>query len=225
MQAGNSLLISLLIVLLTGCAQEMSNQRRVESQEATEAYPDGAASRSLPQHAILADSMAMESVSAGQIPLKEVSFNAALANNEGGYRDGKSDGEMVSEVPPAVLKHYDYRQLLERGRQRFNISCAPCHDRTGSGNGMVARRGFKYPPSYHTDRLRQKPLGYIFGVATHGRGQMPSYGDFISTDDRWAIAAYVRTLQYSQYAVAGDLSEADRAQLAPVDAANTGSGP
>ncbi|GAA4468037.1 hypothetical protein GCM10023156_58700 [Novipirellula rosea] len=130
-------------------------------------------------------------------------------DNDDSYWDGKVDGELVDSVPKRVLEQLDMRQLIKRGQQRFNISCSPCHDRVGSGNGMVARRGFKYPPSYHTDRLRQLPLGYVFNVATNGHGEMPSYGDSISTDDRWAIAMYVRTLQFSQYAPKSELDETD----------------
>ena len=78
---------------------------------------------------------------------------------------------------------------------------------------MVARRGLKFPPSYHTDRLRGQPLGYIFNVATQGHGRMPAYGDFLSTDDRWAIAAYERTLQFSQFAASDELTGNDLREL------------
>ena len=78
---------------------------------------------------------------------------------------------------------------------------------------MVARRGLKFPPTYHSDRLRGESLGYFFNVITNGKGQMPAYGDFLSTDDRWAIAAYVRTLQFSQHAPWDSLSKVDRQQL------------
>lgn len=212
-KTGVRIACTLSILLLTSCAQEMMNQRRVESQEGTNAYTDGMGSRRLPENAIQAGTKAMRSVSVGQVPMETLAFNEDLAKNEGGYRNGKTDGKLVDAVPKAVLENYDYRQLILRGQDRFNIFCAPCHDRTGSGNGMVARRGFKYPPSYHTDRLRQKPLGYLFSVATHGRGQMAGYGDFLSTNDRWAVAAYVRTLQFSQYATDKELSESDRAKL------------
>lgn len=206
-------LCAVALMLLSGCAQEMMNQRRVESQEASVAYAGGAASRPIPDRAVLADVTALGSVSAWKVPAESSSFDADLAINKDGYRDGRSAGELVDTIPSPVLEHYDYRQLIQRGRERFNISCSPCHGRTGSGDGMVARRGFKYPPSYHTSRLRSKPLGYIFSVASNGRGEMPSYGDFISTDDRWAITSYVRTLQFSQYAEAKSLSEADRVKL------------
>lgn len=107
----------------------------------------------------------------------------------------------------------DLRKLLLRGRERFLIHCSPCHDATGSGNGMVARRGFAYPPSYHSDRLRSKPLRYFYDVATEGIGKMPSYQTYLSERDRWAVAAYIRTLQFSQYAPVATLPAEDREAL------------
>ncbi len=88
--------------------------------------------------------------------------------------------------------------VLARGQQRFNIYCAPCHSRLGDGNGMIVQRGYRQPPSYHTDRLRKAPLGYFFDVITHGFGAMPDYASQIPPSDRWCIVAYVRALQLSQ---------------------------
>ncbi|MFL5815852.1 MAG: c-type cytochrome [Bdellovibrionia bacterium] len=88
--------------------------------------------------------------------------------------------------------------LLERGRERYNIYCSPCHDFTGKGNGMIVQRGFIAPPSYHTDRLRDAPDSHFFDVISQGYGAMYSYGDRISVSDRWAIVAYIRALQLSQ---------------------------
>ena len=94
------------------------------------------------------------------------------------------------------------RAVLERGRERYNIYCAPCHARTGDGDGMVVQRGYRRPPSYHTPRLRQAPLGHFFEVITNGFGAMPDYAAQVNPHDRWAIAAYIRVLQFSQYAPA-----------------------
>lgn len=94
---------------------------------------------------------------------------------------------------------------LARGRERFNIYCAPCHSRMGDGNGMIAQRGFKQPPSYHIERLRKAPLGYIFDVMTNGFGAMPDYASQIPPDDRWRIVAYIRALQLSQNATKADV--------------------
>jgi mono/diheme cytochrome c family protein len=105
------------------------------------------------------------------------------------------------------------RERLERGRERFEIFCSPCHDRTGSGQGMVVRRGYRAPPSLHIDRLRQVPAGYFFEVMTRGFGAMPGYAEQIPVEDRRAIAAYIRALQLSQRAPLAELTEAERRQL------------
>ncbi|TAH37385.1 MAG: cytochrome c [Planctomycetota bacterium] len=111
------------------------------------------------------------------------------------FHTGKRDGQFLAEIPFPVT-----RADLERGRERFNIYCSPCHDRTGSGRGMIVQRGFKQPPSYHDQRLREAPVGYFFDVMTAGFGVMYSFASRIPAEDRWKIAAYLRVLQYSQHA-------------------------
>jgi len=96
--------------------------------------------------------------------------------------------------------------VLNRGQQRFNIYCSPCHGEAGDGNGMIVQRGFKHPPSYHIDRLRKAPIGYFFDVATNGFGAMLGYSAQVPPKDRWAIAAYIRALQLSQNASPGDVA-------------------
>jgi mono/diheme cytochrome c family protein len=96
-------------------------------------------------------------------------------------------------------------ELLERGQERYNIFCTPCHGLQGDGQGMVAVRGMKHPPSYHQDRLRQEPNGYIYDVVTNGFGAMYGYSAQIPPRDRWAIIAYVRALQLSRNAHVADL--------------------
>jgi mono/diheme cytochrome c family protein len=105
-------------------------------------------------------------------------------------------------------------KLLRRGQDRYKIFCTPCHGLQGDGNGMAAVRGMKHPPSYHIDRLRQAPNGYFYDVITNGFGAMYSYSERIPPSDRWAIIAYVRALQLSRNAKAGDLSESLRQKLA-----------
>jgi mono/diheme cytochrome c family protein len=100
-------------------------------------------------------------------------------------------------------------QVLARGRQRFDIFCSPCHGRTGQGDGMVVRRGFRRPPTFHQDRLRNAPVGQIFDVITNGFGAMPDYATQIQAADRWAIVAYLRALQLSEHATLADVP-ADR---------------
>ena len=96
-------------------------------------------------------------------------------------------------------------ELVERGENRYKIFCSPCHGLQGDGNGMVAMRGMKHPPSYHQDRLRQVPNGYIYDVITNGFGAMLGYSAQVAPRDRWAIIAYVRALQLSRNAKISDL--------------------
>ena len=125
------------------------------------------------------------------------------------YYTGKgSDGKPVDEFPFPVTK-----EVVERGQNRFNIYCTPCHSRLGDGNGMIPRRGFRHPPTYHQDRLRKLANGYIFDVITNGFGAMPDYKTQLDPRDRWAIVAYVRALQLSQNATLADVPADARAQL------------
>ena len=130
-----------------------------------------------------------------------------LADDDHFYR-GTIAGAPATTFPMPVS-----RALLDRGRSRYNITCAPCHDRVGSGRGMIVRRGYKQPNSFHDQRLRETQPGYFVNVMTNGFGQMSSYAVQIRPADRWAIAAYIRALQVSQRAPAEALNENDRARL------------
>jgi mono/diheme cytochrome c family protein len=103
--------------------------------------------------------------------------------------------------------------VINRGQQRYNIYCSPCHGRAGDGNGMIPSRGYRRPPSFHTLTVRNRPDAHYFDVMTNGFGSMPSYRTMIGARDRWAIIAYVRALQLSQNATLADLTPADRARL------------
>lgn len=96
-------------------------------------------------------------------------------------------------------------EVLTRGRDRYNVYCTPCHGRVGDGNGFIPTRGFRRPPSFHIDRLRKAPIGYLFDVDTNGFGVMPDYAAQIAPRDRWCIAAYIKALQLSQNATSGDI--------------------
>ncbi|HWP45416.1 MAG TPA: cytochrome c [Blastocatellia bacterium] len=104
-------------------------------------------------------------------------------------------------------------EVVDRGQERYNIFCSVCHDRTGSGLGMVVRRGYRRPPSLHIDRLRQAPAGYLFDVITNGFGAMPDYSAQIPPRDRWAIVAYIRALQLSQQGTVSDVPQEERSRL------------
>jgi mono/diheme cytochrome c family protein len=103
--------------------------------------------------------------------------------------------------------------VVARGRDRYDVYCAPCHSRTGEGDGMIVRRGFPAPPSYHTERLRNAPDSHLFQVISNGYGVMYPYADRITAEDRWAIVAYIRALQLSQRAPAAELDAQDMAAL------------
>jgi len=115
----------------------------------------------------------------------------------------------------------DYRpcpgtaEVLARGRERYNSTCTPCHGRVGDGLGFIPTRGFKQPPSFHIDRLRQAPIGYFFDVDTNGFGVMPDYAAQVAPRDRWCIAAYIRALQLSQNAPASDIPAGQKVPSPP----------
>jgi mono/diheme cytochrome c family protein len=119
------------------------------------------------------------------------------------------NGALAADALPFELT----AQVLDRGEQRFNIYCAPCHDASGNGRGMIVRRGYRQPPSFHIDRLQNAPLGHFFDTITNGFGAMPDYRAQIAPRDRWAIAAYVRALQLSQYYSAAERTAEERQQV------------
>src|SRR5439155_1542133 len=125
-------------------------------------------------------------------------------------RDPLAAVDPKSDRLPVALS----RDLLARGHERYDIYCSPCHDRVGTGGGMVVQRGYTAPPSFHVDRLRQAPVGHLVDVMMHGWGAMPPYAAQVPPADRWAIAAYIRALQRSQHARLDDLPPDERARLA-----------
>ena len=178
-------------VLVAGCRQDMHDAPRYEAFEASSTFADNRASRVAP----------VGTVARGW-----------LRDDEALYT-GKVAGQMVEQFPFAIA-HSD----LARGQQRFNIYCTPCHGRLGDGNGMVVQRGLRQAASFHQDRLRQEKIGYFFDVITNGFGAMPDYATQIPVRDRWLIAAYVRTLQFSQHAPVNELPPDQRSAI---DAAGT----
>jgi mono/diheme cytochrome c family protein len=105
------------------------------------------------------------------------------------------------------------RQLVERGKERYDINCLPCHGIVGNGDGMIVKRGFAPPPPYSEQRLRDAPIGHFYDVMTNGYGAMYSYASRVTPRDRWAIAAYIRVLQRSQTASAADIPASERAKV------------
>ena len=133
------------------------------------------------------------------------------------FRDGKvmqdpvpgtiARGELAYRAAPLAERPELSLELVRRGRERFNIFCAPCHSPTGDGDGMIVQRGFPRPPSFHTERLREAPTEHFVAVITNGHGVMYAYADRVPPADRWAIAAYIRALQLSQHADVASLPE------------------
>jgi mono/diheme cytochrome c family protein len=121
---------------------------------------------------------------------------------------GKSGGAPVETFPFAIT-----RADLDRGEQRYNIYCSPCHGRTGDGNGMVVQRGYRRATSYHTDRLRQAPPGYLFDVMTSGFGAMPDYRAQVTVEDRWRVVAYIKALQLAHMGTTSDVPAAELEKL------------
>ena len=124
------------------------------------------------------------------------------------FLTGVKDGKLLEAIPLAVTP-----SLLERGRERFEIYCVVCHGAGGDGDGIVVRRGFPAPPSYHLQRLVEAPVGHFFQVMTGGFGAMYPYADRVSAADRWAIAAYIRALQLSRRADVRLLTTTERKRL------------
>ncbi|HEY0592622.1 MAG TPA: cytochrome c [Thermoanaerobaculia bacterium] len=121
---------------------------------------------------------------------------------------GKVGGQLANAFPFEIT-----RADVLRGKERFEIYCTPCHGATGAGDGMIVQRGYRRPPSYHSDRLRQVPVGHFVDVMTNGFGVMPSYANQVPVRDRWLIAAYIKALQLSQNVPVAEVPPVDRAKI------------
>lgn len=158
--------------LLLGCRQDMHVQPKYVPEDPSSFFADGRSERPPVEG----------TVARGQLRTDELLYT------------GRING-VAADVFPFPITAAD----LSRGRERYNIYCSPCHDYTGSGNGMIVERGFPSPPSFHIERLRQAPAGHFYEVITNGFGLMYSYASRVTPEDRWRIAAYIRALQLSQH--------------------------
>lgn len=181
-----ALLVVICAAALGACRQDMHDAPRYEPLEATTFFTNGSGSRTL----------VANTVARGQI------------NEDRHLYEGVVDGLPAETFPMPVTA-----AVMARGRERFDVFCSPCHGRTGVGNGMIVQRGFRQPPSFHTDRLRNAPVGYFFDVMTHGFGAMQDYAAQVPVADRWAIAAYIRALQTAREATVNDVPADRRADL------------
>ncbi len=196
-------LIGLFMIILAGCARErpsertpihlnpnMDDQDKFQPQEKSEFFADSSAQR---------------------MPVPGTVAQGYLRNDDAFFKGMNSKGEFIQHNPLEINIH-----VLERGEQRYDIYCSPCHSRIGDGRGIMIQRNYPPPPSFHEDRLRNIPDGHLFDVITNGLRNMPSYRHQIPPDDRWAIVAYLRALQRSQNAAIDDVPVEMRDKLREV---------
>jgi mono/diheme cytochrome c family protein len=186
------------ISFVSGCRIDMHVQPRQNPLSYSDFYADHRSARPPVEG----------TVARGQLNVDTYFYTGKIGSNPGDY------------MPFPVTK-----EVLERGRERYNIYCAPCHSRVGDGKGFVPSRGFsRMPPSYHIPRLQKAPLGYFFDVMTNGFGIMPDYASQVSPEDRWKIVAYIRALQLSQNATQTDVPAGQKIPSEPPKFAEPGSG-
>jgi mono/diheme cytochrome c family protein len=176
----------LCLLVVTGCRQQMAETGREKPLDQSLVFEDRRLARPLVQ---------------GTVARGQLKADAA-------FTTGKVGDKLVEQLPVPLSK-----DLLTRGRERYEIFCTPCHGRVGTGEGAVTQRGLRPPPSYHIQRLQEAPIGHFFDVMTNGFGVMPDYAAQVPVPDRWAIAAYIRALQLSQHAPVGALAPDDRAKV------------
>jgi mono/diheme cytochrome c family protein len=179
----------------TACRQDMHNQPKYKGLRPSALFANGSSAR----------------------PLVEGTVARGTLQEDEAFFTGKVNKVDVKELPFAIDE-----KALDRGQERYNIYCTPCHGKTGAGNGMVVQRGYRQPPSFHSDRLRQADVGHFFDVMTNGFGAMPDYRVQISARDRWTIVAYIRALQLSQHATAADVPGGDPAKVPQAGGAEAG---
>jgi cytochrome c553 len=167
--------VSAAAIMLTACRNDMHNQPRYKPLAATDFFGDGRSARPTIE----------DTVARGQLRLDPAHYT------------GKMNGKDIDYIPIVITK-----ADVERGQERFNIYCSPCHGRLGNGHGMIVSRGLRQPPSYLDQRLVDAPIGHFFDVMTNGYGSMYSYASRVAIDDRWRIASYIRALQTSENASA-----------------------
>jgi mono/diheme cytochrome c family protein len=182
-------LLSGFAVFLAGCHTDMWVQPRHEPLDENKFFADGQSAR----------------------PLVPGSIPRGHLRTDDAFFTGAANGRWVDTIPVPVDK-----KLLLRGQERFNIYCSPCHGRVGNGDGMIANRGLQLRRpvgNYHTERLRNMPVGHYYDVITNGYGAMYSYASRVEPRDRWAIVAYIRALQLSQNASPADADPAELQRL------------
>ena len=186
MRGARRVVLGGLLLLAAGCRQDMHNSPKAIPLRESVFFKNGSSAR----------------------PLIEGTVARGTLQDDAAFFTGKNGATEVDALPFALTA-----EVLDRGEQRFNIYCTPCHGLAGNADGMIVRRGYRQPPSFHIERMRTVPLGHFYDVMTNGFGAMPDYRAQIAPRDRWAIAAYVRALQLSQHAPAAELSPEERQKL------------
>lgn len=187
-----SLLFIGLLLALTGCGRNMYDQAKYWPDDPSPFFEDGTSNR----------------------PLIEGTVSRSRGEVDPTFFTGQGPDGLATELPIELTE-----ALLERGQERYNIYCAVCHNYSGNGQGMIVQKGFVQPASFHEPRLQAAPVGYFYSVITNGFGRMYPYASRVPPEDRWAISAYIRALQYSQNAPVSDLPESLRGQLEGEDEA------
>jgi len=189
----NKLILGARLALLTGvalatgaCRQDMHNQPKYVTYRSSEFFRDG-----------LSERMPV----AGTVARGDLHADSYFYTGKNGTKEG-------DQFPFPITQ-----QVMERGRERYDIYCSPCHSRVGDGNGMIVKRGYRQAANFHLPRYLQQPVGHYYDVISHGWGAMPDYAAQIEPADRWAIAAYIRALQYSQSGTMADVPADQRGNL------------
>ncbi|MFH1699382.1 MAG: cytochrome c [Candidatus Zixiibacteriota bacterium] len=193
-------IILMSLIVLMGCARErpsgnppihlnpnMDDQEKVKPQSANSFFEDGASMRN---------------------PVAGTIARGDLRDDDEFYLGKNDRGDFIRTSPIDVDM-----EILKRGRERFDIYCSPCHSRLGDGKGIMIKKGYLPPPSFHDDRIREMPAGQIFDVVTNGVRNMPAYAHQIPVNDRWAIITYLRALQKSQNSKPNDVPEELREKI------------
>ncbi len=192
---------AVMVMTMTSCRQDMQDQPKYLPYRGSEIFADSLSSRSLVEGTVPRGYLREDQ----EMYTGKTGAPAAKAANDTSKTAVSSD---VNEFPFPIT-----REILDRGQERYNIYCSPCHGVLGDGQGMIANRGLRGPVSFHQDRLRTAPLGHFFDVITNGFGRMQDYSMQIPPHERWAIIAYIRALQLSQNANVLDIPPEDMHNL------------
>jgi hypothetical protein len=174
------------LLVISGCRQDMHNQPKYVPYRSSEFFQDGLSERQ----------QLVNTVARGE--LRE---DAYLYTGKVGTKEGDHFPFPITQA------------VMERGRERYDIYCSPCHSRVGDGNGMIVKRGYRQAANFHDQKYATQTVGHYYDVISHGSGAMPDYAAQIEPPDRWAIAAYIRALQYAQNGTMADVPAGQRGQL------------